>query len=94
MAYDFGSQTLGIKNPFKTEGTLRTLGGVLTLLLAVYVVFTVPAIFEANKVKGYTTCGRLYLSRIRYTPYRCGYIAAYALFCGANGAHFTSLQFF
>ena len=49
MAYDFGSQTLGIKNPFKTEGALRTLGGVLTLLLAVYVVFTVPAIFEANK---------------------------------------------
>ena len=42
MAYDFGSQTLGIKNPFKTEGALRTLGGVLTLLLAVYVVFTVP----------------------------------------------------
>lgn len=54
MAYDFGSQTLGIKNPFKTEGALRTLGGVLTLLLAVYVVFTVPAIFDANKVKGYT----------------------------------------
>jgi len=24
MAYDFGSQTLGIKNPFKTEGALRT----------------------------------------------------------------------
>jgi len=70
MAYDFGSQTLGIKNPFKTEGALRTLGGVLTLLLAVYVVFTVPAIFEANKVKGYTLLAVgfvLVVSGIRHT---------------------------
>ena len=34
MAYDFGSQTLGIKNPFKTEGALRTLGGGLNAIVS------------------------------------------------------------
>ena len=29
MAFDYGSQSLGIPNPFKTEGKIRLLAGIL-----------------------------------------------------------------
>ena len=57
MAYDFGSQTLGITNPFKKEGMFRVIGGALVLALAIYVVASVPDIFAHSRVKGYTLLG-------------------------------------
>ena len=57
MAYDFGSQTLGIANPFKKEGVFRAVGGGLVLALAIYAVAGVPDLFAENKVRGYTLLG-------------------------------------
>ena len=57
MAYDFGSQTLGISNPFKKEGMFRVIGGAVVFALALYAVANVPDVFVQNKVKGYTLLG-------------------------------------
>lgn len=35
MAYDFGSQALGISNPFKTEGKIRLVAGIVIAAMAV-----------------------------------------------------------
>ena len=70
MAYDFGSQTLGISNPFKTEGLIRAIGGLLVLALAIYAVIQVPDLFATNKVHGYTMLGVafvLIVSGIKHT---------------------------
>jgi len=34
MAFDYGSQSLGIPNPFKTEGKIRLLAGILITALS------------------------------------------------------------
>ena len=34
MAFDYGSQSLGITNPFKTEGKIKLLSGILISALA------------------------------------------------------------
>ncbi len=36
MAYDYGSQSLGIRNPFRIEGALVALRGGLMLALGMY----------------------------------------------------------
>lgn len=46
MAYDFGSSGLGIKNPFKQEGFIRTFGGVITALIGLYSIFQTTTIIE------------------------------------------------
>ncbi len=43
MAYDFGSQSLGIKNPFKKEGALRLSGGIFIALIGVYALLQVTS---------------------------------------------------
>jgi len=48
MAYDFGSSGLGIKNPFKQEGVVRTVGGVITALIGLYSIFQTTTIIEHN----------------------------------------------
>lgn len=46
MAYDFGSQSLGIKNPFKQEGAIRLVGGLLVTLLGVYALLQVTSLIS------------------------------------------------
>lgn len=48
MAYDFGSSGLGIKNPFKQEGVIRTVGGVVTTLIGLYSIFQTTTTIEHN----------------------------------------------
>jgi len=48
MAYDFGSKGLGIKNPFKQEGLIRTLGGLAIAGIGLYSVFNVTAVIEQD----------------------------------------------
>ena len=48
MAYDFGSSGLGIKNPFKQEGVIRTIGGMITALIGLYSIFQTTVIIEHN----------------------------------------------
>jgi len=35
MAYDFGANTLGIKNPFKTEGLVKSIAGAAICILGI-----------------------------------------------------------
>jgi hypothetical protein len=46
MSYDFGSSGLGITNPFKQEGVIRAIGGVVTALIGLYSIFKTTTIIE------------------------------------------------
>lgn len=48
MAYDFGSKGLGIGNPFKQEGLIRTIGGLAIAGIGFYSVFNVTEIIEQD----------------------------------------------
>tara|TARA_R110002124_G_scaffold203593_1_gene370064 strand:- start:11180 stop:13123 length:1944 start_codon:yes stop_codon:yes gene_type:complete len=48
MAYDFGSKGLGIANPFKQEGLIRTLGGLAIAAIGLYSVFNVTKVIEQD----------------------------------------------
>ncbi len=54
MAYDFGSQTLGIKNPFKKEGLFKAIAGALVALIGVYTLIQVSGALKEDKVIGWT----------------------------------------
>jgi hypothetical protein len=85
MAYDFGSQTLGINNPFKKEGLLKAVAGVLVALLGVFTLIQVASELKADKVVGwaYVIIG-LYLlvSGIRHTS--VGFIQLFRYFVGRS----------
>jgi hypothetical protein len=53
MAYDFGSKGLGIENPFKQEGLIRTLGGLAIAGIGLYSVFNVTDIIEQDMTKAW-----------------------------------------
>lgn len=53
MSYDFGSQTLGIKNPFKTEGKYRTLTGILLFMSGIFPLVKVSATLKADPITAY-----------------------------------------
>lgn len=46
MAYDFGSQTLGIRNPFKAEGAVIAVRGALVTLLGLYSLLRVAGLVD------------------------------------------------
>ncbi len=49
MAYDYGSESLGIRNPFKTEGLLRSVRGLLVSLLGIYPLLQVVSLVQQDK---------------------------------------------
>jgi hypothetical protein len=56
MAFEYGSDTLGIKNPFRVEGALRAVAGVLVALLGGYALLSVKGMVEAgDKGAGWLT---------------------------------------
>ncbi|MCG7546094.1 hypothetical protein MHM93_18115 [Pseudoalteromonas sp. MM17-2] len=57
MAYDFGSKGLGITNPFKAEGLIRSIGGLCIALLGLYSLFKVTALTEHNLVAAWIYAG-------------------------------------
>jgi hypothetical protein len=85
MAYDFGSQTLGINNPFKKEGLFKAVAGVLVALLGVFTLIQVASELKADKVVGwaYVIIG-LYLlvSGVRHTS--VGFIQLFRYFVGRS----------
>lgn len=54
MAYDFGSQTLGIKNPFKVEGRLKAVTGALLLIAGIVPLLRVSGQLDLEPVLAYT----------------------------------------
>lgn len=58
MAYDFGSQTLGVRNPFRVEGALIAVRGGLTLALGIYCLFQVAQLVDSRReVEGWLHAG-------------------------------------
>ncbi|HEY9042777.1 MAG TPA: hypothetical protein VIN66_11405, partial [Rheinheimera sp.] len=49
MAFDYGSESLGIRNPFKAEGLLRALRGVVVTLLGIYPLLQVVSLVQQDK---------------------------------------------
>ncbi len=49
MAYDYGSESLGIRNPFKAEGLLRSVRGLLVSLLGIYPLLQVVSLVQQDK---------------------------------------------
>lgn len=63
MAYDFGSQTLGIQNPFKFEGFGKCASGAVIFLFGIYPLLQVASALKQDKVTGfaYAIVGFLFL---------------------------------
>ncbi|GAA0350955.1 hypothetical protein GCM10009092_14190 [Bowmanella denitrificans] len=57
MAYDFGANTLGIKNPFKFEGFVKLMGGVLICALAVVPLLGISEALKQDMVKAWVNAG-------------------------------------
>ncbi|NMH60314.1 hypothetical protein [Alteromonas ponticola] len=53
MAYDFGSATLGIKNPFKAEGRFRVITGAILIGAGVFPLMQVATAVQQGSVLGY-----------------------------------------
>lgn len=49
MAYDYGSESLGIRNPFKAEGLLRAVRGLIVTLLGIYPLLQVVSLVQQDK---------------------------------------------
>lgn len=57
MAYDYGTNTLGIRNPFKVEGAFRTVAGVSIALLGFYNLFSVTTTLAENQQLAWIKAG-------------------------------------
>ena len=55
MSYEYGSDGLGIKNPFRVEGLLKMLRGGLTLFLGITILLSIPENVQINPYYGWTT---------------------------------------
>ncbi|MCA2018541.1 hypothetical protein LDJ79_20670 [Vibrio tritonius] len=53
MAFDYGSINLGIKNPFKKEGVINTIGGVIVALIGVYLLVQAAASVKQDVLGGW-----------------------------------------
>jgi len=49
MAYEYGSTNLGIRNPFRIEGTIRAIRGCALVLIGVYSMFLVRSFAESGE---------------------------------------------
>ncbi|GGO72646.1 hypothetical protein [Bowmanella pacifica] len=57
MAYDFGANTLGIKNPFKFEGFTKLVGGLLICILAIVPLLGISDALKQDMVKAWLNAG-------------------------------------
>lgn len=53
MAFDYGSQALGIANPFKTEGKMRLVAGILIAALAVVPLLSVASVLKTDPARAW-----------------------------------------
>ncbi len=90
MAFDYGSIDLGLKNPFKKEGTITAIRGAAEIAMGVFLLFKAAAIVKENAGIGWILVlfGLFLLaSGIRFCA--SGIIATLRFFVGRN--HPTSL---
>ena len=53
MSFDYGSIDLGIKNPFKTEGKISIIRGIIIVALGAYLLFQATSIVKDNQISGW-----------------------------------------
>ncbi|MFA6189347.1 MAG: hypothetical protein WC680_08715 [Sulfuricurvum sp.] len=53
MSYEYGSSSLGIKNPFKVEGKILIITGSLISLVGMYLLFSVSGDLKASAILGW-----------------------------------------
>lgn len=85
MAFDYGSIDLGLKNPFKTEGKVGAISGLLVALLGVVLLLMAAAQVKENAISGWTwfIVGLLLLVQGLATLGR-GAFATFRYFVGRN----------
>ncbi|WP_156148260.1 hypothetical protein [Vibrio jasicida] len=49
MSYEFGSDGIGIKNPFRTEGLFKIIRGVITLTIGAFILLSAPEMSNINQ---------------------------------------------
>jgi len=54
MAFDYGSIDLGLRNPFKLEGTVTAIRGAIQTLLGIYLLFLAATSVKQDAVRGWT----------------------------------------
>lgn len=90
MAFDYGSIDLGLKNPFKKEGAVTAIRGVIVLALGIYLLIAAAATVKNEAVAGWIIVGfGLLLLISGIPPTTGGIIAMLRYFVGRN--HPTSL---
>lgn len=58
MAFEYGSADLGIKNPFKIEGSIRATRGIILVVLGTYAIFTVKSLVDSgHSINGWIALG-------------------------------------
>lgn len=57
MSYEYGSDGLGIKNPFRTEGIFKFVRGILTLGLGLMILLSIPELVQQDKILGWVGTG-------------------------------------
>lgn len=55
MSYEFGSDGIGIKNPFRTEGLFKITRGVITLAVGAFILLNAPEMSKINQYMVWTT---------------------------------------
>lgn len=53
MAFDYGSIDLGLKNPFKTEGTITAIRGTTQAIIGLYLLLSAASIVKENTTVGW-----------------------------------------
>ncbi len=61
MSFEYGSDSLGIKNPFKVEGFLKMLRGSITFCVGVLMLLSVPSNVEISPYLGWITTSAAFL---------------------------------
>ncbi|WP_108944493.1 hypothetical protein [Shewanella halifaxensis] len=92
MAFDYGSIDIGLKNPFKKEGVVTSLRGLVTTVLGIYLLIEAAAVVRDSTVVGWilVVFGLFLLgSGLKITTQ--GIIAMLRYFVGRN--HPTSLAY-
>ncbi|TYK64235.1 hypothetical protein [Colwellia echini] len=92
MAFDYGSIDLGLKNPFKTEGLVTAVRGVVQTILGLYLLLTAASIVKENTTVGWVLMVfGIFILTGGITAVASGVYARLRFFVGRN--HPTSLAY-
>jgi len=92
VAFDYGSIDLGLKNPFKNEGRVTAVRGVISAGLGLYLLFSAVAIVKESQINGWILVGfGLFLLTLGLKDTGSGIFAILRYFVGRN--HPTSLAY-